>query len=69
MEKIILYTIDCPACLVLEKKLNSKNIQFEKVTDVETFLRLELDKFPVLRVNNKMMPYGEAVKWVNNYEN
>ena len=32
-----LYTIDCPACRVLEKKLTLKGIPFEKIFDEELF--------------------------------
>lgn len=31
--KIVLYTIDCPACLVLEKKLIQANLEFDVVRD------------------------------------
>ena len=36
---VILYTTHCPKCLVLEKKLASKNIEFEEITDNELMLK------------------------------
>ena len=43
-----LYTIDCPACRVLEKKLTLKGISFEKIFDEELFERLGYIDFPIL---------------------
>ena len=38
MAKIILYSTNCPKCNVLEKKLQSKNIDFEICNDVDLML-------------------------------
>lgn len=67
--KIYLYTIDCPACKVLEQKLIRKGIDFVKVSDIEILREKGLEVFPVLEVEeNKLLSYGEAVRWVNNCE-
>ena len=65
---VVLYTIDCPKCLVLEKKLNSKNISFDKVSDKETLVAKGLvdAHFPILEVGGAMMEYGTAVEWIKN---
>ena len=34
MEEIVLYTIGCPSCMVLEKKLMNKKINFEMVKEL-----------------------------------
>lgn len=64
--KIYFYTIDCPACNVLEQKLIRKGVEFEKVNDLNTLREKGLEVFPVLEVENKMLSYSEAIKWVNN---
>ena len=64
--KIYFYTIDCPACNVLEQKLIRKGVEFEKVSDLNTLREKGLEVFPVLEVENKMLSYSEAIKWVNN---
>lgn len=64
--KIYFYTIDCPACNVLEQKLIRKGVEFEKVNDLDTLREKGLEVFPVLEVENKMLSYSEAIKWVNN---
>lgn len=67
MDKIILYTINCPKCNVLEKKLNAANIEYTKITDENIMIELGIDKlpFPVLKVNDETLLYGDAIKYVN----
>lgn len=65
---IILYTIDCPNCLVLEKKLKAKNIDFLRVSDEDTIKAKGFGDslFPILEVDGTVMDYKTAIKWVNN---
>lgn len=65
MEKIILYTTHCPRCLVLKKKLEVKNIPFEECEDIETMKKLGISSVPVLNIDNKMMDFSAANKWIN----
>ena len=60
-----LYTIDCPACRVLEKKLDQKGIEYEKVTDEQVFNELEINVFPVLEVEGTLYTFAEAVSMLN----
>ena len=71
METIILYTIHCPKCNVLEKKLQGKNIKFEIIDDERTLIEqgFASKNFPLLLVDDKLMEYTEAVAWVNKKEN
>lgn len=65
---IVLYTIDCPNCLILEKKLKAKNIKFFRVSDKETIIAkgFEDSLFPILEVDGVTMNYKTAIQWVNN---
>ena len=65
---VVLYTINCPNCLVLEKKLNAKSISFAKVSDREILVAkgLEDAHFPMLEVDGVMMEYGTAIEWIKN---
>lgn len=60
-----LYTIDCPACRVLEKKLDQKGIEYEKITDEQVFNELEINVFPVLEVEGVLYTFAEAVSMLN----
>lgn len=63
--KIVLYTIGCPKCKVLEKKLGLKNIQYSIVTDEEEIRSMGFLSLPMLSVDDKVMPFAEAVGWIN----
>ena len=66
--KIVLYTIDCPRCKVLEKKLNSLNIDFKKCTDINLMEKKEIELLPMIEVDNKLMDFKEANDWLNNFK-
>lgn len=65
---IVLYTIDCPNCLILEKKLKKKNIEFLKVSDKDTIIAKGFgdSTFPILEVEGVKMSYKTAIQWINN---
>lgn len=62
---ITLYTIDCPKCKILEKKLEQANIKYETCKDINIMTEKGFDFMPVLDVDGQVMNFGEAVKWVN----
>lgn len=63
---IKMYTIECPKCMVLEKKLIAKGIEFTKVMDTKIFEELGIDLFPVLEVNGELLDFSNAIKYINN---
>lgn len=64
---IVLYTIDCPKCVVLEKKLKQKNISFVKVSDKNILIAKGFGNstFPLLEVGGAVMSYKTATEWIN----
>lgn len=60
-----LYTINCPRCIVLEKKLDNKGINYEKVTDENIIKNMGITILPVLEVDGELLGFSEAVTWVN----
>ena len=61
----ILYTTHCPKCNVLEKKLESKNIEFKICEDIDLMLSKGIQQAPYLEVDNELMDFSKAIKWVN----
>lgn len=63
-----LYSNDCPRCKVLEKKLNQKNIMFEKITDFEPDVLFNQGyvMLPVMQVDDIMYDYKDAVQYIQN---
>lgn len=63
--RVILYTTHCPKCSVLEKKLNSKNIQYEENTDTELMISKGFNEVPILEVDGNEMNFKTANEWLN----
>lgn len=66
MNKVVLYSNDCPKCKVLEKKLIDHNIRYDKVTDVNVMISLGIVSAPILEINGVRMSFKEANIWINN---
>lgn len=58
------YTIHCPACNVLKKKLDEKNLTYEEITDKEIMIEKGFKSMPMLEVDDKVLTYIEAVNWL-----
>ena len=65
---VTLYTTHCPKCKVLEKKLNSKNINYNEVTDTDIMISKGFTSTPMFEVDGTIMDFSEANKWVNEQE-
>lgn len=64
-DTIILYSTGCPKCNVLKKKLIAAGVEYTEVTDVNIMTELGIGTVPVLKVNDKMLSYMDAVKYIN----
>lgn len=65
MMKVTLYSTHCPKCNVLEKKLKTKNIEYEEVNDVEIMKEKGYLAVPVLEVDGMVMNFKMANDWIN----
>ena len=63
--KVVLYTIGCPLCLVLEKKLDAEGVTYEKFEDKDKMIEMGMSTMPVLEVDGVRMNYAKAIKWIN----
>ena len=64
MGKPILYSIGCPMCNVLKKKLIEKNIDFELCDDVEVMKEKGFLTAPKLEVGSEVFNFKDAIEWV-----
>lgn len=62
---IILYSTGCPKCNVLKKKLDAAGIDYTEENNIKIMEELGIDAVPVLKVDNKMLSYIEAVNYIN----
>jgi hypothetical protein len=47
-------------------KMQKKNIEYTTCTDIEKMLAQGIKSAPVLQVNDELLQFADAVKWVNN---
>lgn len=62
-----LYTTHCPKCRVIEKKLAQKGIEYTEITDQEEMINRGFKSAPVLEVDDKILNFGDANRWIMNY--
>lgn len=62
-----LYSTGCPKCNVLKKKLDNANIVYNLNTtfNVEELITQGYDEVPLLKIDDKILRFSEAVDWVN----
>ena len=65
MMEVVLYTIGCPKCIILEKKLDSAGIEYKKVTDIDKMTAKQFTELPLLEVDGEIMNFVAAVNWLN----
>lgn len=64
-DDIILYSMGCPKCKILEQKLKAKNISYKTITDKDEMLKNGLTEVPILKIKNKLLGFFEANNWIN----
>ena len=68
MKNVILYSSNCPRCVILEKKLQIANVEYSVESSEESQKQLFNEGFremPVLEVDGKKYTFGEAIQLVN----
>ena len=67
---INLYTINCPKCLVLEKKLDKEGVEYNKITDKDIIMDVSnkcgLKTAPILEADGNYMKFEDAIKYIKN---
>lgn len=65
---ITLYTLHCPKCSVLQKKLEAANVDFSIVEDENAVIAKGeangIMSLPILEVDEEVMDFTRAVKWL-----
>lgn len=70
MDKIILYSTNCPKCKVIAKKLSLKNIEFTELdckadqTYISMLSGKGFSSMPVLQVGERFFDFSKANKWI-----
>ena len=63
---IILYSNHCPQCMILEKFLKTKKLEYTIFTDEDEMIKMGFKSMPMLSVNGNIYNFSEALEWVKN---
>lgn len=63
--EIIFYSTHCPKCKVIETKLKQARLKYTEVDDVDEMIKLGFRVAPVLKVDNRILNFVEANKFLN----
>lgn len=64
-----LYSTNCPKCKVLKEKLDNLNIDYTICDDMNLMIEKGFLSVPMLEVNDKIMTFNEAIKWLKEKTN
>lgn len=66
--QITLYSTGCPKCNVLTTKLDSKQIDYTIISDINIISSKGITTVPVLEVDGDMLDFKTAINWINKKE-
>lgn len=61
---VILYSTNCPQCVVLKNILNDHSVHYEEINDVNLMRAKGMVSVPQLEVDGKIMNMKDALKWL-----
>lgn len=61
-------TEHCPMCKLLTQKLEEKHIPFNVVSEINILKQKNILQVPMLEINNSLLNFQEALKWVGEYQ-
>lgn len=70
MEKITLYSTNCPKCKVITKKLQQKGIEFTEIdckadlTYIEMLRGKGFSSMPIMQVGEEFLDFMTANRWI-----
>lgn len=64
-----LYSTNCPLCKVLKTKLDEKKYTYTIISDEQTIIEKGFMSVPILEIDDLIMTYNEAIKWLNKGDN
>lgn len=65
---ITLYSTHCPKCNVLKAKLDQAGINYFEENDVKKMTKKGFLSAPMLEVDERVMDFGEAIKWLGEHK-
>ena len=64
----ILYSINCPNCLKLERELCRRGIEYEVEDDINKMRKMGFSEYPIFEVDGMLMNYETTLDWLEEIE-
>lgn len=61
----VLYSLGCPKCVVLERKLKELGAGFKVCNDLESFAEAGITEIPMLLADGVLMNFTQSIEWIN----
>ena len=61
---VTFYTIGCPQCKVLQRKLDDAKIEYNTVSDETVMINRRIKSAPMLDVDGQLMTFKQALDWI-----
>jgi len=58
-----LYSNNCPKCKILKKELDSRNINYELISDIDEMKSKYVISLPTLELNGNLLTFKEALDY------
>ena len=62
---VVLYSTHCPMCNALAQRLNEAKIEYQVETDIDVIQELGFTTVPMLKVDDRILTYREAIAYIN----
>lgn len=69
MQNVTLFTTHCPKCRILETKLKQKQVEYVECDDVQQMKDFGIFSAPILKVDDEIFDFNNAIKWLNSRGN
>lgn len=66
---ITLYSIGCPKCTVLKRKMDNKKISYNYINSLDAVIERNFQEVPQLEIDGKVFSFNDARKLVDGFDN
>lgn len=66
---VILYSLDCPKCKILEQRMKIQGIEYSVVKDADEMMAKGFKEAPKVEVDGNILNFQEAIQWLQQLKN
>jgi len=62
---MVVYSNNCPKCLIVQKKLEDKGFEYEKTSDFQELIERGFKTLPMAKVDGELLNFAQIINWIN----